>query len=129
MVCCQIFGNQTAITVAGSQGHFELNVYKPVLAHCMLQSIQLMADVTRSFTEHCVVGIRADEKRIDELMRRSLMLVTALAPKIGYDNAAKVAKTAHARGTTLKEEAVRLGFVSEAEFDRLVKPDKMTHPG
>ena len=129
MVCCQIFGNQTAITVAGSQGHFELNVYKPVLAHCMLQSIQLMADVARSFTEHCVVGIRADEKRIDELMRRSLMLVTALAPKIGYDNAAKVAKTAHARGTTLKEEAVRLGFVSEAEFDRLVKPDKMTHPG
>ena len=129
MVCCQIFGNQTAITVAGSQGHFELNVYKPVLAHCMLQSIQLMADVTRSFTEHCVVGIRADEKRIDELMRRSLMLVTALAPKIGYDNAAKVAKTAHARGTTLKEEAVRLGFVSEAEFDRLVKPDRMTHPG
>ncbi len=129
MVCCQIFGNQTAITVAGSQGHFELNVYKPVLAHCMLQSIQLMADVARSFTEHCVVGIRADEKRIDELMRRSLMLVTALAPKIGYDNAAKVAKTAHARGTTLKEEAVRLGLVSEAEFDRLVKPDKMTHPG
>ena len=129
MVCCQIFGNQTAVTVAGSQGHFELNVYKPVLAHCMLQSIQLMADVARSFTEHCVVGIRADEKRIDELMQRSLMLVTALAPKIGYDNAAKVAKTAHANGTTLKEEALRLGFVSEAEFDRLVKPDKMTHPG
>ncbi len=129
MVCCQIFGNQTAITVAGSQGHFELNVYKPVMAHCMLQSIQLMADVARSFTEHCIVGIRADEKRIDELMQRSLMLVTALAPKIGYDNAAKVAKTAHARGKTLKEEAVRLGLVSAAEFDRLVKPDKMTHPG
>ncbi len=129
MVCCQIFGNHTAITVAGSQGHFELNVYKPVLAHCMLQSIQLMADAARSFTEHCVVGIRADEKRIDELMRRSLMLVTALAPKIGYDNAAKVAKTAHARGTTLKEEAVRLGLVSADEFDRLVKPEKMTHPG
>ncbi len=129
MVCCQIFGNQTAITVAGSQGHFELNVYKPVMAHCMLQSIQLMADAARSFTEHCVVGIRADEKRIDELMRRSLMLVTALAPKIGYDNAAKVAKTAHANGTTLKEEAVRLGLVSAAEFDRLVKPEKMTRPG
>lgn len=129
MVCCQIFGNQTAITVAGSQGHFELNVYKPVLAHCMLQSIQLMADVVRSFTEHCVLGIRADEKRIDDLMQRSLMLVTALAPKIGYDNAAKVAKTAHANGTTLKEEAVRLGFVSAAEFDRLVKPVNMTHPG
>jgi len=130
MVCAgQIFGNHTAITVAGSQGHFELNVYKPVMAHCMLQSIGLMADAARSFTEHCVVGIRADEKRINELMQRSLMLVTALAPRIGYDNAAKVAKTAHARGTTLKEEAVRLGFVSAAEFDRLVKPDNMTHPG
>ena len=129
MVCCQVFGNHTAITVAGSQGHFELNVYKPVLAYCMMHSIQLMSDVARSFTEHCVVGIRADEKRIQELMQRSLMLVTALAPKIGYDNAAKVAKSAHARGTTLKEEAVRLGFVSADEFDRLVRPDKMTHPG
>ncbi|HEX7882533.1 MAG TPA: class II fumarate hydratase [Afipia sp.] len=129
MACCQIFGNHTAITVAGSQGHFELNVYKPVMAYCMLQSIQLMADAARSLAEHCIVGIRADEKRIDELMRRSLMLVTALAPKIGYDNAAKVAKTAHARGTTLKEEAVRLGLVSAAEFDRLVKPEKMTRPG
>jgi fumarate hydratase, class II len=124
-----VFGNQAAITTAGSQGHFELNVYKPLLAYCMMNSIQLMADVTRSFTEHCIEGIRADEKRIQELMERSLMLVTALAPKIGYDNAAKVAKTAHARGTTLKEEAVRLGFVSADEFDRLVKPRKMTHPG
>jgi fumarate hydratase class II len=129
MVCCQVFGNHTTITVAGSQGHFELNVYKPVLAYCMMQSIQLMADVARSFTEHCVEGIRADEKRIRELMERSLMLVTALAPKIGYDNAAKVAKSAHARGTTLKEEAVRQGFVSADEFDRLVQPAKMTHPG
>jgi fumarate hydratase class II len=129
MVCCQIFGNHTAMTVAGSQGHFELNVYKPVMAQCMLQSIRLMADVARSFTEHCVSGIRADEKRIHDLMERSLMLVTALAPKIGYDNAAKVAKTAHANGTTLKEEAVRLGFVSAAEFDSLVQPDNMTHPG
>jgi fumarate hydratase, class II len=129
MVCCQVFGNHTAITVAGSQGHFELNVYKPVLAYCMMHSIQLLADVARSFTENCVEGIRADEKRIRELMERSLMLVTALAPKIGYDNAAKVAKTAHARGTTLKEEAVRLGFVSATEFDRLVQPNKMTRPG
>jgi fumarate hydratase, class II len=129
MVCCQVFGNHTAITVAGSQGHFELNVYKPVLAYCMMHSIQLLADVARSFTEHCVDGIRADEKRIDELMQRSLMLVTALAPKIGYDNAAKVAKSAHANGTTLKEEAVAQGFVTSAEFDRLVRPDKMTHPG
>jgi fumarate hydratase class II len=129
MVCCQVFGNHTTITVAGSQGHFELNVYKPVLAHCMMGSIQLIADVARSFTVHCVNGIRADEKRIRELMERSLMLVTALAPKIGYDNAAKVAKTAHERGTTLKEEAVRLGLVSAEEFDRLVQPDKMTRPG
>src|SRR5664279_4377787 len=129
MVCCQVFGNHTAITVAGSQGHFELNVYKPLLAYCMIHSIQLLTDVVRSFTENCVEGIRADEKRIRELMERSLMLVTALAPRIGYDNAAKVAKTAHARGTTLKEEAVRLGFVSATEFDRLVQPNKMTHPG
>ena len=110
MVCCQVFGNHTTITVAASQGHFELNVYKPVLAHCMLQSIRLLADASQSFAEHCVAGIKADTKRIDELMQRSLMLVTALAPTIGYDNAAKVAKTAHARGTTLREEAVRLGL-------------------
>ena len=129
MVCCQVFGNQTTMTVASSQGHFELNVYKPVLAYCMLQSIRLLADAAESFTEHCVVGIKADTKRIDELMRRSLMLVTALAPKIGYDNAAKVAKTAHANGTTLREEAVRLGLVTEVEFDRLVRPERMTQPG
>ena len=129
MVCCQVFGNQTTMTVAGSQGHFELNVYKPVMAHCMMHSIELLADVTRSFTKNCVDGIRADEKRIRDLMERSLMLVTALAPKIGYDNAARVAKQAHARGTTLREEAVRLGLVSAEEFDRLVQPDKMTHPG
>lgn len=129
MVCCQVFGNHTAITVAGSQGHFELNVYKPVLAYCMMHSIRLLTDAARSFTEHCVTGIRADEKRIRELMERSLMLVTALAPRIGYDNAAKVAKSAHARGTTLKEEAIRLGLVSAVEFDRLVQPENMTHPG
>jgi fumarate hydratase, class II len=129
MVCCQVFGNHTTMTVAGSQGHFELNVYKPVLAYCMMHSIQLLADVARSFTEHCIEGIRADEKRIRDLMERSLMLVTALAPRIGYDNAAKVAKSAHARGTTLREEAVRLGFVSANEFDHLVQPDKMTRPG
>jgi fumarate hydratase, class II len=95
----------------------------------MMHSLQLLADVARSFTEHCVEGIRANEKRIQELMERSLMLVTALAPKIGYDNAAKVAKSAHASGTSLKEEAVRLGLVTAAEFDRLVQPSKMTHPG
>src|SRR6202034_1250064 len=125
----QVYGNQSAITTGASQAHFEWNVYKPLLAYCMMNSIQLLADVVRSFTENCVEGIRADEKRIRELMERSLMLVTALAPRIGYDNAAKVAKTAHARGTTLKEEAMRLGFVSAAEFDRLVQPEKMTHPG
>ncbi|MGJ4994287.1 class II fumarate hydratase [Bradyrhizobium sp. HKCCYLR20261] len=129
MVCCQVFGNHTAITMAGSQGHFELNVYKPLLSHCMMQSIQLLGDAARSFREHCVIGIQADEMRIRELMERSLMLVTALAPKIGYDNAAKVAKTAHQRGTTLKEEATRLGFVSADEFDRLVQPEQMTRPG
>jgi fumarate hydratase class II len=129
MVCCQVFGNHTTITTAASQGHFELNVFKPVLAYAMLQSIRLLADASRSFTDRCVVGIRADEARIRDLMQRSLMLVTALAPKIGYDNAAKVAKTAHKNGTTLREEAVRLGFVTAAEFDRLVRPEKMTRPG
>jgi fumarate hydratase class II len=129
MVCCQVFGNHTTVTVAGSQGHFELNVYKPVLAFAMMHSIQLLSDAARSFTLHCVRGIRADETRIRELMERSLMLVTALAPTIGYDNAAKVAKSAHARGTTLKEEAVRLGFVTAEEFDQLVQPEKMTRPG
>src|SRR6186713_906135 len=129
MACAQVFGNQTTITVAGSQGHLELNVYKPVMAYAMLQSIRLMSDAARSFTDHCVTGIRANEKRIKELMERSLMLVTALAPRIGYDNAAAIAKAAHANGTTLKEEALRLGFVSADEFDRLVQPEKMTRPG
>jgi fumarate hydratase class II len=129
MVCCKIFGNHTTITAAGSQGHFELNVYKPVMAHAMLQSIRLMADAAISFTDNCVVGIRADEKRIRELMERSLMLVTALAPRIGYDAAAKIAKTAHTKGTTLREEAVGGGFVSAEEFDRLVRPEKMIRPG
>ncbi|MFI4960537.1 MAG: class II fumarate hydratase, partial [Hyphomicrobiales bacterium] len=128
MVCCQVFGNQTTVTVAGSQGHFELNVYKPVLAYAMLQSIRLLGDAAASFTDNCVTGIRANEPRIRELMQRSLMLVTALSPRIGYDKAAQVAKTAHANGTTLREEAVRLGFVSGAEFDRLVRPERMTHP-
>ncbi|HEY5215556.1 MAG TPA: class II fumarate hydratase [Pseudolabrys sp.] len=128
MVCCQVFGNHTTITVAGSQGHFELNVYKPVLAYAMLQSIRLLGDAVNSFTDHCVVGIKANEPRIAELMQRSLMLVTALAPKIGYDKAAQVAKAAHAHGTTLREEAMRLGFVSGPDFDRLVRPDKMTRP-
>jgi len=128
MVCCRVFGNHTTITAAGSHGHFELNVYKPVLAYCMLQSIRLLGDAARSFTNNCVAGIRANEERIRELMQRSLMLVTALSPKIGYDKAAQVAKAAHARGTTLREEALRLGFISGEEFDRLVRPEKMTRP-
>jgi fumarate hydratase class II len=128
MVCSQVFGNHTTITIAGSQGHFELNVYKPVLAYCMLQSIRLLGDAAQSFTENCVIGIKANEARIADLMERSLMLVTALSPKIGYDRAAQVAKAAHANGTTLREEAVRLGFVTGAEFDRLVRPEKMTRP-
>ncbi len=128
MVCCQVFGNETTITVAASQGHFELNVFKPVIAFAMLQSIRLMADASRSFTDNCVVGIRANEARIRELMERSLMLVTALAPKIGYDNAAKVAKSAHQNGTTLKHEAVSGGFVSPEEFEQLVRPERMIRP-
>ncbi len=129
MVCVQVFGNHTTITVAGSQGHFELNVFKPVLAYSMMQSIRLLGDAAQSFTDNCVVGIKANEARIGELMQRSLMLVTALSPHIGYDKAAQVAKAAHANGTTLREEAVRLGFVTAAEFDRLVRPEKMTRPG
>ncbi|MBV8837486.1 MAG: class II fumarate hydratase [Alphaproteobacteria bacterium] len=129
MVCTRVFGNQTTIAVAGSQGHFELNVYKPVLAYCMLQSIRLVADAARSFTDNCVVGIKANEARIRELTERSLMLVTALAPRIGYDKAAKIAKTAHANGTTLRDEAVGGGYVTAAEFDRLVRPEKMVRPG
>ena len=128
MVCCQVFGNNTTITIAGSQGHFELNVYKPLLAYAMLQSIRLLGDAVNSFTDNCVVGIKANEPRIAELMQRSLMLVTTLAPKIGYDKAAQVAKAAHANGTTLREEAMRLGYVSGHDFDRLVRPEKMTHP-
>jgi fumarate hydratase, class II len=129
MVCCQVFGNQAAITAAASQGHLELNVYKPVLAHCMLQSIRLVADAVRSFTDNCVAGIRANEARIRELMERSLMLVTALAPVIGYDKAAAIAKAAHSSGTTLREEAIRLGVLTGGEFDRLVRPEQMVRPG
>jgi fumarate hydratase class II len=129
MVCCRVFGNDTTIVTAASQGHFELNVYKPVIAYAALQSIRLLADAAVSFTDHCVVGIRANEPRIRELMNNSLMLVTALAPRIGYDKAAKIAKTALANGTTLREEAIKLGFVSGEEFDRLVQPARMTRPG
>ena len=128
MVCCRVFGNSTTITVAASQGHFELNVFKPVIADAALQSIRLLADTVTSFTDLCVSGIRANEPRIRALMTNSLMLVTALTPRIGYDKAAQIAKAAHANGTTLREEALKRGFVSGEEFDRLVKPERMTRP-
>ncbi|MBN9073806.1 MAG: class II fumarate hydratase [Rhizobiales bacterium] len=128
-VCIQVFGNNAALTFAGSQGHFELNVYNPLMAYNFLQSVQLLADASVSFTDNCVVGIEAREDNIKAALERSLMLVTALAPKIGYDNAAKIAKTAHKNGTTLREEAVGGGYVSDADFDRLVVPEDMTRPG
>jgi fumarate hydratase class II len=128
MVCAQVMGNQTTITVAGSQGHFELNVFKPVMAYNMLQSVQLVSDACISFAEKCVAGIEANEGRIKELMERSLMLVTALTPKIGYDKATAVAKTAHKKGTTLREEAVSLGYVTAEEFDEIVRPENMIGP-
>jgi fumarate hydratase class II len=127
-VCTRIFGNNTTITIAGSQGQFELNVYNPVMAYSFLQSVRLMADAARSFTEHCVVGLKPRLDNIKAGLERSLMLVTALAPKIGYDNAAKIAKTAHKNGTTLKEEAVKGGYVTADEFDKLVRPEDMIHP-
>jgi fumarate hydratase, class II len=129
MVCAQVMGNHTTVTFAGSQGNFELNVFKPVVIYDLLQSIRLIADASVSFTDNCVTGIEANRAHIKALMERSLMLVTALAPKIGYDNAAKVAKTAHKNGTTLREEAVKLGFVTAEEFDHLVRPEDMIHPG
>jgi fumarate hydratase class II len=128
MVCCQVFGNNTTVTVAGSQGHFELNVFKPVIIHNVLQSIRLLSDAMVSFTDKCLAGIEPNRRHIEDLMKRSLMLVTALAPKIGYDKAAEIAKAAHRNGTTLREEAVRLGHVSEKEFDQLVRPERMVAP-
>ena len=128
-VCVQIFGNNAALTFAGSQGHFELNVFNPVMAYNFLQSVRLMSDAALSFTEHCVVGIEPREDNIKAALERSLMLVTALAPKIGYDNAAKIAKTAHKNGTTLREEAVGGGYVTNEEFDTVVRPENMISPG
>jgi fumarate hydratase class II len=127
-VCAQVMGNDAAVGFAASQGHFELNVYKPMIAYNVLQSVQLLGDAASSFTERCVAGIRANTDRIETLMQNSLMLVTALAPEIGYDRATEVAKTAHRNGTTLRAEAVRLGFVDEATFDRIVRPEDMIGP-
>ena len=127
-VCAHIMGNDAAVGFAGSQGHFELNVYKPMMAYNVLQSMQLLGDASVAFTDNCLAGLQADEDRISQLMWESLMLVTALAPEIGYDNATKVAKTAHKNRTTLKEEAVRLGYVSAEQFDEVVQPKNMIGP-
>ena len=127
-VCAHVMGNDAAVGFAGSQGHFELNVYKPMMAYNVLQSMQLLGDAASAFTDNLVVGLDADRVRIDKLMRESLMLVTALAPEIGYDNATRVAKTAHKNGTTLLEEAIALGFVDEETFNRVVRPENMIGP-
>jgi fumarate hydratase class II len=128
MVCAQVMGNQATVAFAGSQGHFELNVFKPVIANAVLQSVRLLADAALSFTDNAVVGIEPNLERLRELMERSLMLVTALAPRIGYDKAAAIAKAAHKNGTTLKEEALRSGAVTGEEFDAIVRPETMLAP-
>ena len=128
MVAAQVMGNHVAVTVAGSNGHFELNVFKPVIIHNVIQSIRLLGDAMNSFTDNCVVGIVANETRIKQLVGDSLMLVTALNPHVGYDNAAKIAKKAHAEGTSLKQAAVALGLLTAENFDKLIKPEEMTHP-
>ena len=128
MVCARVFGNQTTIAFAGSQGHLELNVFKPVIATCALESIRLLGDAATSFRVNCIEGLQPDRERIDELMQRSLMLATALAPRIGYDRAARIVKAAHANGTTLREEAVRLGYLSARDFDAWVQPESMLAP-
>lgn len=126
MVCAQVMGNHVAATIGGATGHFELNVFKPVIVFNVLNSIRLLADACESFTDHCVAGIEANRKQIKKHLDNSLMLVTALNPHIGYDNAAKIAKTAHKNGTTLREEAINLGLLSGEEFDKIVRPESMT---
>ena len=128
MVCVKVIGNHNGITMAGSHGHFELNVFKPLIIHNILQSIEIMSDSAKTFALYCVRGIKADKKRIKSLLDNSLMLVTALAPRIGYDEAAKIAKLAHKNGTTLKEESIKSGLISEKEFLEIVNPTKMTKP-
>ena len=128
MLCCQVFGNDVAINFGGASGNFELNVFKPLLAHNFLQSVRLLADGMESFDAHCASGIEANRERIADLMSRSLMLVTALAPHIGYDRAAQIAKQAHKEGGTLKDTALALGYVTEAQFEQWVKPEQMIRP-
>jgi fumarate hydratase class II len=129
MVAAQVMGNHTAITFAGSSGHLELNVFKPVLIQNLLQSIRLLADASMSFADNCLAGMEPNRARIAENLQRSLMLVTALNPHIGYEKAAKIAQAAHRDGSTLKEAAVKLGFLSAEDFDRWVRPETMTQPG
>ena len=129
MICAQVLGNDVAVNIGGASGNFELNVFKPLIIHNFLSSAKLLAAGCRGFEEHCARGLEADKKRIDELMRRSLMLVTALNTHIGYDKAAKIAKTAHGEGLTLKEAALKLGFVDEKQFDAWIKPEEMARPG
>ena len=128
MVCARVIGNHFTITTAASNGHFELNVFKPVISLSIIQSIELLSDSVDCFVKYCLKGLKADTKRISQLLNSSLMLVTALAPKIGYDNASIIAKKAHKNGTSLKEEALKSGLVNEKEYDRLINPKKMTHP-
>ena len=128
MVCVKVIGNHNGITMAGSHGHFELNVFKPLIIHNILQSIHIMADASKSFANYCVKGLKADKKKIKSFLDSSLMLVTALSPRIGYDKAAKIAKRAHKNGTTLKEEAVLSGLITEKEYEKIVNPEKMTRP-
>jgi len=128
MVCVKVIGNHNGITMAGSHGHFELNVFKPLIIHNILQSIHIMADSSKSFANYCVKGLKADKEKIKKFLDNSLMLVTALSPKVGYDNAAKIAKKAHKNGTTLKEEAIKSGLITEKNYDKIVDPKKMIKP-
>jgi len=128
MLCALVFGNDVAVNIGGASGHFELNVYKPLIIHCFLQSARLLADGCRSFNDNCALGIEPDRARIDKLLRESLMLVTALNPHIGYDKAAQIAKKAHKEGITLKEAALKLGFLTAEQFDQWVRPEDMVGP-
>ena len=128
MVCVKVIGDHNAITMAGSHGHFELNVFKPLIHHNSIHSINIMSDASRNFAKYCVRGLKADKKKIKEYLDNSLMLVTALTPHIGYDNAAKIAKKAHKNGTTLKEESIKSGLITEKEYGKIVDPKKMIKP-
>ena len=126
MVCCQVMGNHTAISIGGSQGNFELNVYKPMMIHNLLHSVRILSDTCRSFTDKCVVGLEANQENIASHLENSLMLVTALNPHIGYDNAAKIAKNAHQKGLTLRQSALELEMLTDEQFDEWVRPESMT---